>query len=223
MSGLTPGLYQVRLLLPGEEGHSAMVDVTANSVRTLDLGAPAHDIARITIHIDGFTGAPAEELGDRRGGGFRVNLIDTNTQRGTFSSTEDEDRFAGRRISRKPTTDRTIEVPPGRYEVALQGGRNVYLVELSAKGADASGRYVTAPAGETALTAQIAKGRMNGSGIRTSEGKPVMGAKVLLVPTTIEEPYSIRFLRQDQSNTDGSFDIEDVISGQYILISIDRG
>jgi len=222
VSGLTPGLYQVRLATPGQEGHATMVEVTANSVRTLDLGAPPSDIARITIHVDGFSDA-AEEFGSRRGGGPSVSLIDTDTQRGTFSSMSSQGGFAGRTESRNPAADRTIEVPPGRYEVVLQGRPTIYLIGLAAKGAQASGRFVTVPAGETILTVHVANGRANLSGIATLEGKSAVGALVLLVPTTIEEPDSIGFLRQDQTNTDGSFDIENVIPGQYILVAIDRG
>jgi hypothetical protein len=222
VGGLTPGLYQVRLATQGQERHAAMVEVTANSVRTLDLGAPPSNIARITIHIDGSSDA-AEEVGSRRGGGLSVSLVDTDTQRGTFSSMNSEGGFAGRTESRYATADRIIEVPPGRYEVVLQGRPNIYLIGLSAKGAQASGRYVTVSAGETTLTVHVASGRANLSGIATLEGKAVVGAMVLLVPITIEEPDSIGFLRQDQTNTDGSFDIEDVIPGRYILVAIDRG
>lgn len=221
VSGLTPGLYQVRLATPGEERHATMVEVTASSARTLDLGVPPNNIARITIHIDGSSDA-AEEFGSRRGGGLSVNLVDTDTQRGTFSSMS-EGGFAGRTESRNPTTDRIIEVPPGRYEVVLQGRPTIYLTGLSAKGAQASGRYVTVSAGETTLTVHVASGRANLSGIATLEGKAVVGAMVLLVPITIEEPDSIGFLRQDQTNTDGSFDIGNVIPGRYILVAIDRG
>ncbi|WP_353068861.1 carboxypeptidase-like regulatory domain-containing protein [Tunturibacter empetritectus] len=226
VGGLTPGLYQVRI--PGQDGRSTVVDVVANSVRTLDLDAPRNDIARVTVHIDGFAGE-TEEAGDRRGRGLRVNLIDTDTQRGTFSSAGDEGGFAGRRGSRAPSAeskeskDRIIEVPPGRYEVVLQGGSNIFLTGLTAKGAEASGRYVTVPAGETTLTVHVANGRANVSGIAALEGKPAVGAMALLVPITIEEPDSIDFLRQDQTNTDGSFDIENVIPGQYILVVIDKG
>jgi hypothetical protein len=46
---------------------------------------------------------------------------------------------------------------------------------------------------------------------------------VLLVPITIEDPNSITFLRQDQTNTDGSFGLESVLPGQYILVAIDHG
>jgi hypothetical protein len=212
----------VRLATPGQERHATMVEVTGNSVRTLDLGAPSSTIARITIHIDGSSDA-AEEFGGRRGGGLSVNLVDTDTQRGTFSSMGGEGGFAGRAESRNPTADRIIEVPPGRYEVVLQGRPTLYLTGLSAKGAQASGRYVTVSAGETTLTVHVASGRANLSGIATLEGKGVLGAMVLLVPITIEEPDSIGFLRQDQTNTDGSFDIQNVIPGQYILVAIDRG
>ncbi len=222
VSGLTPGLYQVRLATPGQDRHASMVEVTGNSVRTLDLGAPSSTIARITIHIDGSSDA-TEEFSGRRGGGLSVNLVDTDTQRGTFSSMDGEGGFAGRTDSRNSTADRIIEVPPGRYEVVLQGRTNLYLTGLSAKGAQASGRYVTVSAGETTLTVHVASGRAHLSGIVTLEGKGVVGAMVLLVPITIEEPDSIDFLRQDQTNTDGSFDIQNVIPGQYILVAIDRG
>ena len=39
VGGLTPGVYQVRLAGPNQEGHSALVEVTANSARTVDLSA----------------------------------------------------------------------------------------------------------------------------------------------------------------------------------------
>jgi hypothetical protein len=224
VGGLTPGLYQVRLAMPNQEGHSTMVEVTSNSARTLDLSVPSRDLARVTIHFDGVAdGGP--ETGEGRNGALQVNLIDMDTRRGNFSSLGDEGGFAnlGRRGQRDPAADRTMEVPPGRYEVVLQGRPNVYLTGLSAKGADVSGRDVTVPAGESTLTVHVASGRASLSGIATLGKKPVVGAMVLLVPITIEEPDSITFLRQDQTNTDGSFELANVIPGQYILVAIDHG
>jgi hypothetical protein len=46
---------------------------------------------------------------------------------------------------------------------------------------------------------------------------------ILLVPAGLEDPESFTTLARDQTNTDGSFDLEDVVPGQYILIAIDRG
>jgi hypothetical protein len=224
VGGLTPGLYQVRLAGQNQEDHSTLVELTTNSTRTLDLSAPSRDMARVTISFDGLADI-GPGPGEGRNGALQVNLIDTDTRRGSFSSLGDENGFAniGRRGQRDPTADHTMEVPPGRYEVVLQGRPNVYLTGLSAKGADASGRYVTVPAGESTLTVHVASGRANLSGFATLQGRPALGAMVLLVPITIEEPDSITFLRQDQSNTDGSFDLANVIPGQYILVAIDHG
>jgi hypothetical protein len=220
VGGLTPGLYQMRLGGANQDGHSTMVEVTANSARTVDLNAPSHDVARITIHFDGLAD---EGEGAEGGGAVRVNLIDTDTQRGSFSSLGNEGGFAGRRGQRDPAADRVVEVPPGRYEVVLQGRPNIFLTGLTAKGAEASGRYVTVTAGESTLTVHVASGRASLSGIAMLGGKLSVGAMVLLVPITIEEPDSITFLRQDQTNTDGSFDLANVIPGQYILVAIDHG
>jgi hypothetical protein len=116
-----------------------------------------------------------------------------------------------------------MELPPGRYEVVLQGQPNIFLTGLAAKGAETVGRYVTVGAGDSTLTIHVASGRASLSGVATLDGKPCAGAMILLVPITIEDPNSISFLRQDQTNTDGSFGLENVLPGQYILVAIDHG
>jgi len=228
VGGLTPGVYQVRMAGPNQDGRAAMVEVSANSARTLDMTAPSSDLARITLHLDGLGDSDSSSRGDR--GGVQVALIDRDTNNGSFSSNRGEGGAAnfGRgdqrgRDSREANGERTMEVPPGRYEVTLQGRPNVFLTGLTAKGAEVAGRYVTVGAGESTLTVHMASGRANLSGIATLDGKPVVGAMVLLVPVTIEDPNSIAFLVEDQTNTDGSFEMSNVIPGQYILVAIDHG
>jgi hypothetical protein len=46
---------------------------------------------------------------------------------------------------------------------------------------------------------------------------------VLLVPAGLDDPGSFTRLVRDQTNTDGSFDLNDIVPGQYILIAIDHG
>jgi hypothetical protein len=228
VGGLTPGVYQVRMAGPNQDGRVAMVEVSANSARTLDMTAPSNDLAKITLHFDGLGDSDSGSRGDR--GGVQVALIDRDTNKGTFSSNRGEGGLVnlGRgdsrgRDSKDPNADRTMEVPPGRYEVALQGRPNIFLTGLTAKGAEVAGRYVTVGAGESTLTVHMASGRATLSGIATLDEKPVAGAMVLLVPITIEDPNSITFLVQDQTNTDGSFEMANVIPGQYILVAIDHG
>jgi hypothetical protein len=224
VGGLTPGLYQVRLAGPNQEGHVALVEVTANSARTLDLSTPSRDMARITLRFDGIAESDSNSRPERNGG-VQVTLIDTDNYRGNFSSNGNQagGPNLGRRDPRDPSADRILEVPPGRYEVVLQGRPNVFLTGLTAKGAETAGRYVTVGAGESTLTVHVASGRASLSGVATLDGKPAVGAMVLLVPITIEDPNSITVLRQDQTNTDGSFDVVNIIPGQYILVAIDHG
>src|SRR6202030_285485 len=104
-----------------------------------------------------------------RNGGVQVVLVDTDTHRGSFVANGNEGGGPGlaRRDQKDPNADRILEVPPGRYEVVLQGRPNVFLAGLSAKGADAAGRYVTVGAGESTLTVHAASGRASLSGIAT--------------------------------------------------------
>ena len=224
VGGLTPGLYQVRLAGPNQEGHVAMVEVTANSARTVDLSTPSRDMARITLRFDGIADSDSNSRAERNGA-VQVTLIDIDTHRGNFSSNGNQagGPTLGRRDQRDPSVDRILEVPPGRYEVVLQGRPNIFLTGLTAKGAETAGRYVTVSAGDSTLTVHVATGRASLSGVATLDGKASVGAMVLLVPITIEDRNSITVLRQDQTNTDGSYDVANIIPGQYILVAIDHG
>jgi hypothetical protein len=227
VGGLTPGMYQVRL--SGQDGRTALVEVSANGVKTVDMNSPPHDVARITVHVDGVAADAGEDVGSgnmpgnmpQRNGGLQVVLIDP-AGHGSFFANQNFGMNGGRR-DRDTSADRVIEVPPGRYEVVLQGRGNVFLTGLTAKGAETAGRYVTVGAGDSTLTVHTASGRASVSGVASLDGKPVVGAMMLLVPVTIEDPNSITMLRQDQTNTDGSFEIANVIPGQYILVAIDHG
>jgi hypothetical protein len=181
-------------------------------------------MARITLRFDGITDSDSSFRAGRNGG-VQVTLIDTDTHGESFSSGGNEGGgpALGRRDQRDPSADRILEVPPGRYEVVLQGRPNIFLTGLTAKGAEAAGRYVTVGAGDSTLIVHVASGRASLSGVATLDGRPSVGAMVLLVPITIEDRNSITVLGQDQTNTDGSFDLANIIPGQYILVAIDHG
>ena len=46
---------------------------------------------------------------------------------------------------------------------------------------------------------------------------------VLLVPARLGEPGNASGIERDQTNSDGSFRLESVIPGKYILLAIDHG
>jgi hypothetical protein len=223
VGGLAPGTYRVRLSGPNQENNgSSIVEVTAGTTRTLDLASTSAE-ASVTLHFDGPSASGSESRP------VEVNLVDADGGRGNvaFNGPGGAPGNMGRRGRRDrgadAGADRTMEVSPGRYEVVLQGRPDLYLTGITAKGAEAAGRYVTLPSGASALTLHIASGRATLTGIASLQDKPAVGAVALLVPTTIDDPNSLRILRRDQTNTDGSFDMADVIPGQYILVVLDHG
>jgi hypothetical protein len=121
--------------------------------------------------------------------------------------------------------DSTLDLPPGQYEVSFAGrGSDTYLTGLNAQGAELNGRTLTLHENAAAtLTLRTASGHATVTGIATINGKPAIGAAVLLVPAGLDDPGSFTRLARDQTNTDGSFDLQNVIPGQYILIAIDHG
>jgi hypothetical protein len=216
LGGLAPGLYQIRAAGSVQQGQPSLVNLTTGPAHTLDLNSPSNE-AKVAFHFDGLAEPDSRSV--------QVSLIDTTTGQGTFLPNEGGGNLGNmrRQERRDPDADRTVEIVPGRYEVVLQGKPNLYLTGMTAKGADVAGRYVTVPSGISTLTLHIASGRATVTGIALFQDKPSVGAMVLLVPTTIEDPNGLRILRRDQTNTDGSFDLADVIPGEYILVTIDHG
>jgi hypothetical protein len=82
---------------------------------------------------------------------------------------------------------------------------------------------ITVHSGEATLTLHTRSGRITVTGIATMGSKPCSGAAILLVPAGLDDPGSFTALTRDQSNTDGSFELEDVVPGQYILVAVDHG
>jgi hypothetical protein len=216
VGGLAPGLYRIRLQGQGSENRSALVEVTSGSIRTVDLGAsPA--FANITVHFKG--------IEDAGGNPAQVHLIDADTGQLAFPSNLEINSgdLRQRRQPRTLASDRVIQVPAGRYEVTLFGKPDIYLTGITAQSAEVTGRIVKVHAGDSRMTLHVATGHATLRGVTTFADKPSVGAMVLLVPASLGDPTGIAMLRRDQSNTDGSFDFEEVIPGQYILVAIDNG
>jgi hypothetical protein len=233
VSGLSPGTYRIHLQgQNGSEPRTAQVEITPGSVRTLDLSAVSSTTANVAVLLDGISD---EGTGENW---IQVVLTDPGTGQQFFPPNGAINGFGGggpgnqRRRGGGPSMDhpargrgRVIEVPPGRYEVTLYSSErsNTYLTAITAKGADVDGRFVTVSAGDSTLTLHLASGLATLTGNVTMRDEPVVGATVLLVPASLGDPGCFATIGQDQSNTDGSFDITGITPGQYILIAIDHG
>jgi protocatechuate 3,4-dioxygenase beta subunit len=213
IGGLSPGLYQIRLQNQNQEPRVALVQVTENGARTVDFNAPS-DEANITIH---FEGAANDD------DSIQVGFIDAETgQRVTQFNPRPGGPMRGKQQEDRPR-ERIMQVPPGRYEVVLGGKPDIYLDGMKAQSAEVDGRYIKIHNGTATLTIHTARGRTSVAGAATIDGKPAIGAMVLLVPAGLDDPSSVTLLARDQTNTDGSYDLPAVIPGQYILLAIDNG
>lgn len=141
-----------------------------------------------------------------------VNL--TNEQNASFSAQ-----------LRKDASFSFESVEPGDYKVSVfvngSHGEN-YIQRLSAVGAKTDGREVTVDAGANArLTITVGQGAGQIAGVAKRDGKPFAGAMALLVPESgqnLEEDH-----RMDESDSDGTFALRNIIPGKYILMAIDNG
>jgi len=64
-------------------------------------------------------------------------------------------------------------------------------------------------------------GRLSTHVLDTAHGKPAAGVMILLIPNESQN-HPFRF-RRDQSDSDGSFTLQEVLPGQYTLVAIENG
>jgi hypothetical protein len=111
------------------------------------------------------------------------------------------------------------ELAAGTYEVSLARTPGASLGIL-ASGAKVSGTTIEIVAGqnvELKIAAAMGSGLVTGVAMR--EGKALDGVMVVLVPADIE--HAGNFLRVDQSDSDGSFNLAQVVPGRYTVVAIE--
>ncbi len=114
------------------------------------------------------------------------------------------------------------DVRPGRYLVGLEDANGFFLERLSASGAKLAGRTleITA-AGSVRISALASRGAAQVDGTALHDDQPCAGAMIVLVP---QDPANNGPLfRRDQSDSDGTFTLGDVVPGQYTVIAIANG
>jgi hypothetical protein len=113
-------------------------------------------------------------------------------------------------------------ISPGRCEVTLGNAPGFYVKTITAGDAKASADTVELAEGvDNRITAVAAKGAMSElAGVTVQNEQPLSSAMVLLLP---EDPERGSLIRRDQSDSDGSFLLHDILPGRYTLLAIDNG
>jgi hypothetical protein len=113
-------------------------------------------------------------------------------------------------------------VPAGEWQLSAEsGGRSLPVSAIVASGRVRRGNAITVK--DQALTIQVAvaQGGTRVQGFARRGGKGVAGAMMVLVPSDLTAVGGL--IRRDQSDSDGSFSLRDVVAGRYTLVAIEDG
>jgi len=113
-------------------------------------------------------------------------------------------------------------VGTGGYELMIIQGQGMYIKGLSSPQVKTSGRsFQIATAQDVNVTILASKGNGKITGVALKDEKPTEGVMIVLAPQDLHGNPAL--FRRDQSNSDGSFDLNNVVSGRYTLMAIENG
>ncbi len=113
-------------------------------------------------------------------------------------------------------------IKPGRYTVALQGSGGYFLRKMLVTGAKLMGRTLEVGANSSVhIAATVGRGVAQVDGVALRAGLPFAGAMIVLVPR--DAANNSPLFRRDQSDSDGSFTLPNVVPGQYTVLALANG
>jgi len=202
VSGVAPGDYELNLIRPGgREGSPRNQEVSLQGDTEIDASSAASlESIHGVLKFDG-TNVPANAF---------IQLRDTSSGRMLGARVDDQGEFK-------------VQPPHGgRYVVALANAPGYAIRTISATGGRVSGRTVEFTGNqpvEMAIDASQGIGTVNGTVMNGD--KPVSGAMVVLIPPDIADNVSL--FRRDQSDSDGTFTLRDVVPGTYTAVGVQNG
>ena len=207
IAGLAPGHYVIEM--PGSKGAN---DKGANreGYREVDLAGDlevnANDSSGF-VTVAGsvlFEGAPPVPKG------LAMQLSNQETGEYLGSEIRDKGQFEFEGIK------------PGRYTVALQGSGGYFLRKMSVTGAKLTGRTLEIGANSSVhIAVTVGRGVAQVDGVALRAGQPFAGAMIVLVPR--DAANNSPLFRRDQSDSDGSFTLPNVVPGQYTVLALANG
>jgi hypothetical protein len=196
-NAVAPGHYMIR------QGDQSPVPLDAASSRTLDAPPPLTG-ADVTGKFAMASGAPLPDH-------VFVMLRPVANQPTHFSMPVASDG-----------TFHFQSVSPGTYDMQVTSlARTLAVARMAASGAEIHGTRFTIGSDPVLVAATLASGSATVTGYAKRDGQGVGGTMVLLLPS--DPDAAIDIIRRDQSDSDGSFALNDVIPGNYVLVSIDNG
>jgi Carboxypeptidase regulatory-like domain len=200
IDGVLPGHYDVNITqfggVPNKSSHFT-ADVAAGST-TLNSAEMMSEVT-VTGKVSGL-----EDNAENAG----ISLVSSNPQRGHYAPLDASGGFS-------------LKVEPGTYEVVGNIAK-MYLARVTSPNAAVHGRMLEVKSGASPQLEIVAsKGFGEIDGFVTAGDQRPGGIMVLLAPENATDNRVL--FRRDQSDSDGSFALGDIIPGRYRLYAIEHG
>jgi len=205
ISGIAPGQYRLQMVFPGKE--------TATFNQSVDLESDTELDATAGESMREISGTIRMQDGSQLPAGSGVLLRNAGSDEPAHAPLLPDGRF---QFPLRGT------LPPGRYEISMSA-RNTYIVSVSANGARLRGRTIELRGSDPVrlnIVAAQGIGRVDGT-VLSSDGKPFAGAMVLLAPDDLAD--NVILIRRDQSDSDGTFTLPNIVPGHYTLVAMRDG
>ena len=199
--GLAPGHFLLDFQTGGDTpvDHSRALDLTGD-IEVDATDAPALSQIRGTATLRGEERVPVAAM-------IRLSNLQSGLQFDT-------------RISRKKEFQFQAGIVPGTYSISALSPANVVIRSISAAGAGVTGNNVEVRGAGAVRLAVILDHGVRVNGIAQRNGKPVSGAMVVLVPN--DSTHNLSLFRRDQSDSDGTFSLYNVLPGTYTLLALEN-
>jgi hypothetical protein len=207
VSGMAPGHFILNLQASSGDSSNRQdreVDLAGGEQIDANQRPPAATAIFGTVHLEGSKTVPSQlfirfrdsESGESFGGPI--------SEKGEFELRHDLGRS-------------------GNYELGLVNPDGTIAVKsISATGAKVQGHTISLAGGSSIkLNILVTKGLGQINGVVLRDGKPLSQAMVLLVPQDPE--YNRVLFRRDQSDSDGTFTLPNVVPGGYTVLAIENG
>ena len=204
IAGLAPGQYVINIESDGavREKHSTAVNVTADMEFDVDAASPAPSI-RGVVQKEGGLNLTSQAF---------VLLWNPRRNEALEAPIENNGQFEF-----SPDL-----LAPGNYSVFVASGLNSTIGSLSATGAQVEGQTIRVTASNPIqLRIELSKSLSTINGIARRNDEPFAGVMIVLVPQSPQK--NLPLFRRDQSDSDGSFTLHDVLPGRYKILTIEDG
>ena len=201
-TGVAPGQFE---LTQGDPPRTAELNVTSSQQVEPGIGAPSVAVSGTVRSTVGPMPANATAVLFGADGPVRQNTLPTACIRGAFN-------FPA--------------VPPGVWKLVVgtegPGSETPFTVVATiVEGVTHEGNAITVRDRPLQVQATLSQGSTRVEGFARRDGKGVAGVMVVLTPKSLGAMKTLA--RRDQSASDGSFSLRDVVPGQYTVVAIEDG